>query len=126
MLEIILFVLGVVGFTHIMVDGKIMLPLREWLVNPSFDCWAALRYVYKEIILHPVKWTTGVLSSMIGCYQCCGFWCGLVCGFAMFGGFWHTLMAGFAGSFLANFVAIYMNYLEAQTIVNLPPDKEDQ
>jgi len=102
-MEIFLFILGVVGMTHIIVDATIFQWLRDWMDAKL-----------------PEK-----VSKLIHCYQCTGFWCGLFCGWAAFTNIslQQIFLAGCAGSLLSNFMAIYMNYLEAQTIINLP--KED-
>lgn len=104
-MEIFLFSLGVVGMTHIIVDASIFQWLRDYM-DAKF----------------PDK-----VSKLIHCYQCSGFWCGLFCGWAAFSVIsWQQLfLAGCAGSLLANFMAIYMNYLEAKTIITLD-DKSGQ
>lgn len=98
-MDIFLFVFGVVGMTHIIIDASIF----QWLRD------------YMDAKL-PEK-----ISKLIHCYQCSGFWCGVLCGWAAFSIIsWQQLfLAGFAGSLLANFMAIYMNYLEAKTIITL-------
>lgn len=120
-MEFFLFVLGVVGMTHIIVDASIF----QWL-RDLFD---------KRL---PEKVAKG-----IHCYQCTGFWCGLFCGWALLSNtawwplpyfewllpypesFMKVFVAGCAGSLLANFMAIYMNYLEAMTFITLPSEKEE-
>ena len=103
-MEFFLFFLGVIGMTHIIVDAAIM----QWL-RDLFD-----------------KFLPEYLSKLIHCYQCSGFWCGMFCGWAAFTSisYWQIFLAGFAGSFLSNFSAIYMNYIEAKTLVNLIEDKK--
>ncbi|NIQ12877.1 MAG: hypothetical protein GTO02_00230 [Candidatus Dadabacteria bacterium] len=98
-MKIILFILGVIGMTHVIVDASIF----EWMRN----------FIDKKL---PES-----VSKLIHCYQCTGFWCGIFCGWAAFNTFNipQLFLAGCAGSLLANFAAIYMNYLEARTIVNL-------
>jgi hypothetical protein len=102
-MEILLFMLGVVGMTHIIVDASIFQWLRDYMDTKL-----------------PEK-----VSKLIHCYQCTGFWCGLFCGLAAFAGItWQQIfLAGCAGSVLANFMAIYMNYLEARTIITLDESK---
>jgi hypothetical protein len=105
-MEIFLFALGAVGMTHILVDSD--MPFIVWFRN----------IVDKHL---PAKW-----SKLIHCYVCSGFWSGLFCGWAAFNTitFPQLFLAACTGSLLSNFAAIYMNYLEAQTMVSLPPDKE--
>jgi hypothetical protein len=103
-MEIFLFVLGVIGMTHIVVDATIFQWLRD-LIDAKL----------------PEK-----VSKLIHCYQCTGFWCGLFCGWAAFSGITipQIFLAGCAGSILSNFTALYMNYLEAITVISIPPEKE--
>jgi hypothetical protein len=102
-MEIILFIFGSVGLTHIVVDSSLMLPIRE-----LFD-----KYLPEKV------------AKLIHCYQCSGFWCGLFCCWAAFPGatWWQILVGGFAASVLANFMAIFMNYLEASTFINMPSEE---
>jgi hypothetical protein len=98
-MEIFLYFLGVIGMTHIIVDATIFKPVRDW-----FD-----RRLPTQV------------ASLIHCYQCSGFWCGMLCGYFAFPNItWlQIFLAGCAGSFLSNIAAIYLNYLEAQTVISL-------
>lgn len=102
-MEIILFVFGAIGLTHIVVDSAIMLPVRD-----CFD-----------------KFLPEKLAKIIHCYVCSGFWCGLFCCWAAFpsASAWQILVGGFAASFLANFLAVFMNYIEAATFINMPSEE---
>lgn len=104
LMEILLFILGVVGMTHILVDASIFQWLRDWMD----------KYLPEKI------------AKLMHCYQCTGFWCGLLSGWMAFGSInlSQLFLAGCAGSLLANFMAIYMNYLEAKTIINLDSKEE--
>lgn len=99
-MEIVLFVLGVIGITHILADGKIFQPVRDWLHNTSF---------------------TKPVAHMLSCYQCCGTWVGFLCGWLVFSNItWgQVFVAGGAGSFLASFAATFLNYLEASTVIHI-------
>lgn len=103
-MEIFLFVLGVIGMTHIIVDATIFQWLRDMMDAKL-----------------PEK-----ISKLIHCYQCTGFWCGVFCGWAAFSVITipQLFLAGCAGSILSNFMALYMNYIEAMTVITLPPEKE--
>lgn len=98
-MEIVIFCFGVIGMTHIIVDSD--MPLILWFRNTVDK-------------LLPQK-----ISKMVHCYVCTGFWCGLFCGWAVGITGWQIFVAGCAGSVLANFMAIFLNYLEAQTIIKL-------
>ena len=82
-MNLILFILSVVGMTHIMVDSEIMDPVDEWAKNRL-----------------PAKLHHGLFE----CYQCCGFWCGVALGLVLVSVNLFVLFAcGCAGSFLADF-----------------------
>ena len=140
-MEIVLFLAGAIGLAHILVDGKICQPLRDWLGNPTLPYWVPRRV--KDWLDYPtLPWWIGFLSfiprllrrfvgwllnkchEMIHCHQCAGLWAGLAVGWLVFSNlnFWQWLACGFAGSFVSMFIAIYYNYLESQTIVGLPPE----
>lgn len=57
------FGLASMGLTAILVDGKVFLPWREWLAaRRDENCVARF------------------FSNIFACYQCCGFWSGIICG----------------------------------------------
>jgi hypothetical protein len=89
-MQLTLFILGVIGMTHIVVDSVIFAPIHKW-IKPR------------------CKW----LVKLMDCYQCSGFWCGILLGAALFG--LHPLIvfaAGCAGSFLAQFGWLVLDALE--------------
>ena len=99
MMEVVLFILGCIGFSHIIIEGKIFESTRNWLK----------------------KWLPNALYSLLECYQCTGFWAGMFCSYFTFHEITWTqvFVGGCAGSFLSAAGALIMNYLEAKTIVNL-------
>ena len=66
MVNIILFCLGVIGITHIIVDSKLFEGIRNWFEKDFAEIASKNAY----------DW----INSVIRCYQCCGFWVGLLCG----------------------------------------------
>jgi hypothetical protein len=77
-MNLILFILSVIGLTHIVVDSEIMEPVQKWF-TPRVPC----------------------IARIMDCHQCAGCWCGLVLGPVVS---WNPLLwvvCGFAGSFLA-------------------------
>lgn len=90
----IIFILGVIGMAHILVDSEIMEPV---------DTWAKKR-------LHRL-----VHYSLFECHQCSGFWCGVVLGAALISLNPLTIFAcGCAGSFLANLGNLILDWLEGE------------
>jgi len=74
-----LFILGVIGMTHIVVDSTLLAPVHEW-----------------------VKPRSRFLAELMDCHQCSGFWCGVLLAPALLSRnplVWFA--AGCAGSFLA-------------------------
>lgn len=103
--NLLLFVLSVIGFTHIIVDpATIARPFRNFVE----------KYCY--------SW----LNKLFSCYQCCGTWIGFICGFALISRKIEVVfMCGMAGSFIATWAATYLNYLEAQSIMNIQEDNKN-
>lgn len=102
MVNLILFLLGVVGMTMIIVDSSIMAPVRDLLQKILSE------KVYK----------------LFECYQCMGFWTGITGGLILMGSDGLVVfMCGCAGSAASSFWATYLNYLEAQSFIDLGDDK---
>jgi hypothetical protein len=57
------------------------------------------------------------LVRMLNCYQCAGFWSGVVTGLILLLGHWipclQLLLFGFAASFLGPLAAVFLGYLNA-------------
>jgi hypothetical protein len=90
---LILFIFGVIGLTHILVDSEIMGPIHEWTEARN-------------------EW----LGKMMDCQQCMGFWCGIVLGLMLLS--FNPLIvfaAGCAGSFLAQLGYWTLDALERYT-----------
>ena len=89
-MNLLLFILGVVGMTHIIVDGEISEPVYEW-IEPRLPA----------------------VARVMDCYQCAGFWCGLALGLALLS-YWPCIVfaAGCAGSFLAQLGWLVLDSLE--------------
>jgi hypothetical protein len=88
--NLLLFILAVIGLTHIVVDSEIAAPAHEWA---------------------KANWPW--LARMMDCHQCAGFWCGVALGPIMS---WNPLLwvvCGFAGSFLAQLGYWSLDALEA-------------
>jgi hypothetical protein len=96
--NLILFAFSTVGLTNILIYGKIFEGLREKLRD-----------------LVPPK-----VYEVLECYQCTGFWSGLFTGFIVSHNPFAILMCGFASSFLAESVQVVRDYLEANSMVNIP------
>ncbi|MGL6226082.1 MAG: DUF1360 domain-containing protein [Thermoguttaceae bacterium] len=77
MCSFLLFCLATVGLTAILVDGTIFAPFRERLAAES----QFLQEKRREKNLPEHKSFKEILHNILSCYQCCGFWSGLFCGF---------------------------------------------
>jgi hypothetical protein len=88
-MNLVLFILAVIGLTHIVVDAEISEPVHRWM-EPRCP----------------------LLARIMDCYQCAGFWCGLALGPVVS---WNPLLwlvCGFAGSFLAQLGWLVLDSLE--------------
>jgi hypothetical protein len=110
MINLIIFILAVIGMTHIVVDSD--MPLVQWLRETS-----------KKIL---AKIPGGNWAKIMDCYQCCGTWCGFICGAILVSYDPLTIfMCGCAGSFLAQWGIHHVELVQAQTIGNLQDSHDD-
>ena len=105
MIELCIFMLAVIGMTDIIVESKIFSPVRGLLRKVLPEC------VYE----------------VFECHQCSGTWCGLICGFLVWGFNWKILiLSACAGSFLATMAYLIMEILEGQALLFDFEDDEDE
>ena len=91
----ILFIIATIGMTHIIIDGSIFSSLRD-CVKKNF----------------PSK-----IATLVECYMCAGFWCGVFTGFCLGVNKPTELFScGCAGSILSQTTAVLLNTLESITI----------
>ena len=115
--DFILFAAAAIGFTHIMVDSVIMQPLRDWIMSRAQNTTGK------------TQWFWGKITKILSCYQCAGFWCGLLVGAILVStNLLVIFMCGCATSFLALTAAHFIQYLEANSVIVLPSrsHQEDQ
>jgi hypothetical protein len=97
MIELLLFLLASIGLCHILVDSYLIAPVKN--------------------ALRARGWHR--LVTMLNCYQCAGFWSGVVVGLisllAVWAPYLHLLLYGLAVSFVGPLAAIVMGYLNALT-----------
>jgi len=94
LINFIIFALGTIGLTNIVVEGKIM----EWP-----------RKKLKIILPSSIYY-------LLTCHQCAGVWCGGFCAWAVLTtDWWMIAVAAFAGSFLAQFAVIVEEYITFAT-----------
>lgn len=109
-MNLLLFAMAAIGLTNIIVDSSIMEKPREWFEKR------------KE------NWLAGKVNSIMSCYQCAGFWAGVICGCMLLltpeFAWVAILLYGFAGSFAAVIAIHVYNYLEALAVVNLPEEDD--
>lgn len=113
-MEILLFCLGSIGMTLILVDGSIFSWLR--------DLPEKLSQKTKNVVL---LWIYTKLTALLHCHMCFGWWTGIIIGYLTFTHITlsQIFVAGCASSFLSYFAALFLNYLEAQTYISLPEEK---
>jgi len=102
--SLFLFVLAAMGFTTIMVDSSIMQPFRDLMFK-----------------ILPEK-----VYKVFECYQCMGFWSGLINGSILISLNPLVLFScGCAGSVASMFWGLFATYLEARSIISLGEDKNE-
>jgi len=108
-MDLVLFVLSVVGMTLIVVDGSILQKFRDFV-----------KYLSNKMKMPS-------LGTIVDCYLCSGTWCGFLMGFVWISSNPLKIFAcGCAGAFLANSAAILLNWVESATIVNLPNSENNE
>jgi hypothetical protein len=101
----LLYVLSTVGMSHIVVDGTIL----QWFRDLVKRCATAVK--------------VPKLGGVVDCYMCSGTWCGFFMGWVWLSQSPFEIFAcGCAGGFIANFAAVVLNWIEAQTVLNFPMD----
>lgn len=94
LVSLILFCLATIGMTNIIVDSNLFEPIRNWI---------------KEKM--PEK-----IYDLITCHQCCGTWCGFLCGAILLtNNIWIILCCGCAGSYLASINYLITEYILSKT-----------
>ena len=99
--NLIIFVIAVIGMVNIIVESKLMEPIR----------------ILAQLYVHPK------IYSLMECYQCAGTWVGFLLGAAIIS---HNpilvFVCGMAGSYLASLNAVFVNYLEANSLIDVGED----
>ena len=107
MAELLLFASASIGLCHLLVDSALMTPVKDYL---SARGWQRL-------------------VQMLNCYQCAGFWAGLVAGLVLLLGQWvpclHLLLYGLAASFLGPLAAVFLGYLNTLTSAAAGHDRSE-
>lgn len=106
MFNLIMFIISTIGMCQIVIEGSIM---------------EGFRNIFRKFT---VKIGHPSFGNLVSCPLCFGMWSGLIMGviWISFNPF-CIFACGCAGSFLCNFTAIMLNYIEAATIINLPDQK---
>jgi hypothetical protein len=99
MITLMFFALATIGLTNILVHGRIFdlikifgRSVREWMQ-------------YKE-------WS----KQLFECYECTGFWAGLICGYLIISSSWWLILAsGFAGSVISQTFTDLIYLLRSKT-----------
>lgn len=99
-MNVILFLLATIGFTNIVVHGRVLdlimiqgKSVRNWMYN----------------------WTWS--EQLFSCYECAGFWTGILCGLAIFPANWYlAIFWGFAGSVAAKTYNDFSDWLTSHIL----------
>jgi len=120
----LLFVLASMGFTNIVVHSYILEGFREWIRQdcPLASPWSIACKTWDWIFHGGV---INALKDIITCYQCAGFWCGLIIGYILISHHILGILAcGFAGSYLAETSEIIKEYFVANSLVKITTNEE--
>jgi hypothetical protein len=133
MVMFLFFCLASVGLTAIIVDGKIFQPVRNGL-NAFFITSEEKK---NQGTYSTLRVPIDMIRNIMTCYQCCGFWCGLICSPIMVYSlgfvpeqveFYVAILAcGFVGSFLSMLYLRIDELLFAKTMFyksRTPPPEE--
>ena len=96
MINFLIYVLGTIGMSHIIVDGSIFETPRNYII----------------------KTFPNSLGKLISCYACTGFWCGIIAGLICFTNIGLIFLCGCAGSFLSSTGALFLNILETKIVID--------
>ena len=81
MSNVAIFILACWGLTHLIVSGKILERPRNWLIIKS-----------------------PFLEGLLTCYQCTGFWTGIILAFYWTNDLWHVLLMACISSGAVSFI----------------------
>ena len=99
MITLILFLLATIGLANILVHGRILDVVK--IFGRSIRGWMG----YWD-------WS----KQLFDCYECTGFWAGLICGITIMSQEWHmVLMYGFVGSVVAQTFTDFIFWLRGLT-----------
>jgi hypothetical protein len=111
-INFIFFLLASVGMTKIVVEGSIFEPVRTWLSQGGCGLIGSLRRF---------------LSRLVECHLCTGMWSGMFMCFLLVSYKPNVVFACGCVGALASVVSTYLlTYIEARTIVDLPPMPESE
>jgi hypothetical protein len=149
-LHFFMFILTTIGLSHIIVDGSIFETPRKLIKDYSLKArnfsltvktaiaavavafcafwtfkfgFTGLPY-FGALMIFLILW--GDFGAVVDCYLCSGAWAGFFMGYV-----WMTQDAlqiftcGCAGGFVSNLAAMFLNWIEASTIVNLPTSEKE-
>lgn len=107
MISFLLYCFATIGLTNIIVDSSLFAPVRSLIKS----------------------WVHSSVAELFECHQCCGTWCGFICGGFLIS--WNpiiVLMCGFAGSFLASshylIVELILSKTDFEVDVEMPDATE--
>jgi hypothetical protein len=96
----LLFCCAVIGLTNIIVDPAVIFkPIRDFIAKKAET---------NKII--------AFFNELLSCYQCTGFWVGLLCGAILSSNIFLIMLAAPAGRFIATMGALFLNYLESKSV----------
>ena len=120
---LVLFLVGSVGMTFIVVDGFIF----QWLRDTPEWIKKKISFLKGGKIREGLFWFLDKITTLLHCHQCAGLWCGFITSLMILHLTWIQafFVAGSATSILSKFLITYLNHLDAQTYISLPKEDEE-
>lgn len=103
----LMFILATIGLTNILVHGKILDLIK--IEGKSIRQW-----------MHNTPWS----EELFSCYECTGFWAGLVCGLVLFP-WWLCFMCAFAGSVLSQTYTDILYLIRSKVEFEVPDETRE-
>ncbi len=72
-MDFFLYIFAAVGLSHILADGSIMIPIKLWLSGEEKNWFSKRLFRWK-----PDGFLNNKILNLLNCYQCNGWWSGLI------------------------------------------------
>lgn len=110
LMDFLLYIFASIGLTWLIVDSTIVAPVKNWISECS---WLP-------------TWFKNKFAQLTSCYQCTGFWSGIIVSALMEYPLIYILLCGFASSWLSPLGYLMVSYLNvAASSFSIDDEDED-